>query len=1084
MVNEFSLISWRHLFKLTMQGVEDEKVFDIPRELFYEPGKDNPLRTQMFDQPLENPVGISAGPHSQMAQNIISAWLCGARYIELKTVQTDDELDIPRPCIDMPFEGYNCEFSQELKIQQSYHEYLNAWILIHILKDKFQWDEDIGTIFNMSIGYNLEGIKQDNVQWFFSKMSDCSKEKNEKLEAVADIYPRAKELDIPDCISDNVTLSTMHGCPPGEIRQIGEYLMEEKGLHTFIKFNPTLLGPEKIREILHGYDYSTIVPDEAFEHDIGYDEAVKVIRSLMETANKENLNFGLKLTNTLESLNHRDVFEGDAMFMSGKALHPISINVARKLKNEEVLKEVPVSFSGGVDAFNIADTISCGLNPVTVSSDLLRPGGYGKLSQYIDILQNECNAVEADNLEEYSRKKAGETNLYEAQQKNLNSYADSVLENPDYKSHSPSIYLNRPLNHFDCIQAPCESTCPSGQKVPDYLYYAARGEENKAFEVIMQDNPFPSVSGMICDHECQTRCTRVLYDDPILIREIKRYVAENGQVDVGSDKSNKENGKIAIIGAGPSGLSCAYYLRKAGFDVEVFESGERAGGMVAETIPYFRLSKEALEKDVKQIEKMGVTIHYGTRVNRDDFRELKKTYDFIYLAIGAQKSKSLKVDGVENVEEGLVSPLNLLSDIKLNRKISIGKNIIVLGGGNVALDVARTAKRLAGKDGSVKLVYRRTRSEMPADAEELEEALEEGIEWIELANPAEVLSEKGHVTSMKFQKMKIEGKDEQGRPKPVPADNNLFKLDCDTIIPAFGQDVEPEFRELIGKDGAYVNADDNIFIGGDAKRGASTLIKAIADGKYTALSIMEESGIETTNTEKSEVEKDITIPQLQYKKARMERGEHIKKRSPEERNDFDLVNQPLTEDEVRKEAQRCMACDELCNICVDVCPNRANYSYKVEPFSINVPYARYENGELTTGTSGSFTLEQSQQVLNIKDFCNECGNCETFCPSSGAPFRDKPQLHITESGFSEAEEGFYFAKDKLFYKKNGSVHSLKKDEHKFYYSSEEADAELRMSDFQPERVTLHKNQEIHFDNAIRMSIIFNEAREISNNVEK
>lgn len=1079
MNSEFSLIPWRHLFELTMQGVEDKRVFDLPEALFYQPEKNNPLRTRMFDQPLENPVGISAGPHSQMAQNIVSAWLCGARYIELKTVQTDDELDIPRPCIDMPFEGYNCEFSQELKIHQSYDEYLNAWILIHILKDKFGWTEDIGTIFNLSIGYDLEGIKKDNVQWFLDKMSDCSKEKNEKLEAIADIYPRAKELNIPDCISDNVTLSTMHGCPPGEIRQIGEYLLKEKGLHTFIKFNPTLLGPEKIRQILSDYGYTTPIPDEAFEHDIGYEDAVEVIKSLMQTAEDENLHFGLKLTNTMESLNHKDVFEGDGMFMSGKALHPISINVARRLKNEEALQEVPVSFSGGVDAFNIADTISCGLNPVTVSTDLLRPGGYGKLSQYIDILQKECNTAGAGNLEEYSKRQAGEENIYEAFRENLNHYADQVLENSDYNAQSPSIHLERPLNHFDCIQAPCESTCPSGQNVPGYLYYAARGEYDKAFGVIMHDNPFPSVSGMICDHECQTRCTRVLYDDTLLIREIKRYIAENSNDGKNIISSNGGQGKMAIIGAGPSGLSCAYYLALSGFSVEVFESKEEAGGMVSGTIPSFRLSETSMKKDIERIRQMGVTIHYDTKVNREKFRELKSGFDFIYIAVGAQKSKNLNTEGVEKVTTGLVSPLELLSDIKSSRGVSIGKNIVVLGGGNVALDVARTANRLVGNNGSVKLVYRRTQAEMPADTEELEEALEEGIEWLDLANPAQVNTDSGRITSVKFQKMKIEGNDQSGRPKPVPDGDKEFTLYCDTVIPAFGQEVEPEFREYIDKEGASTGTSENVFIGGDAKRGASTLIKAIADGKFVAWDIMKRKGVKPSDTRRMHVDKDVTLSELQYNKARVERGKHLRKRSPEERNDFNLVIQSLSAEEVQEEAGRCMLCDELCNICVDVCPNRANHSYEVEPFSVNIPYARKENGRVNVSTSGSYRLEQRYQVLNIKDLCNECGNCETFCPSSGAPFRDKPQLHLTEKSFSEAEEGFYFEKGKLFLKKDGHLQSLQKKGNSFFFDSEKASAQFRIKDLHPEEVTLNNTDEMRFDDVIEMSIIYDAAKALN-----
>jgi len=1083
MDSEFSMITWRHLLELTLKGVEENKIFDIPGVLFYRPGKTNPLRTRMFDQPLENPVGISAGPHSQMAQNIVAAWLCGARYIELKTVQTDDELDIPRPCIDMPFEGYNCEFSQELKIQQSYDEYLNAWILIHILKDKFQWTEDIGTIFNMSLGYDLEGIKKDNVQWFLRKMNDCSKEKAEKIEAITDLYPRVKELHIPDCISDNVTLSTMHGCPPNEIQQIGEYLMKDKGLHTFIKFNPTLLGPDKIRYILREYGYLTKVPDEAFEHDISYDEAVKVIASLMKTAAGENLNFGLKLTNTLESINHKNVFEGDSMFMSGKALHPISVNVARKLKNEEELKKVPVSFSGGVDVLNIVDTIACGLNPITVSTDLLRPGGYGKLSQYIDVLQNECNRTDADNLEELSQIKANEKDSFNAFRKNLNSYADSVLENSDYEAQTPSIHLERPLNYFDCIQAPCEGTCPSGQNVPGYLYYAARGQYDKAFDVIMHDNPFPSVSGMICDHECQTKCTRVLYEDSILIREIKSFIADNGSPSNSIKIPKNQHGKVAIIGAGPSGLSCAYYLALSGFIVDIFESGERPGGMVAETIPSFRLSEKSIAQDIQRIEKMGVNIHYNTRVDRDKFRNLKDDFDFIYIAVGAQKSKELKTTGVEKISEGLVSPLELLSDIKYSRKTSLGQNIIVLGGGNVAVDVARAAKRLVGEEGTVNLVYRRTKAEMPADEEELKEALEEGIGWTELANPMEIQEQKGQVNAVTFQKMKIEGKDQSGRSRPVPDNNKQFVMKCDTLIPAFGQEIEPEFRDFVEQQDDTKDSSDNIFVGGDAKRGASTLIKAIADGKFTAWAIMERKGVNPQKRERLKVDKDLSLPELQYKKARVERGIGIHKRSPEERKDFGLVNKSLSEKEAQQEAGRCMACDEMCNICVDVCPNRANHSYEVAPFSVEIPYAQKENGKVITGTSESFTLEQRYQILNIKDFCNECGNCETFCPSSGAPYKDKPRLHLTESGFSETEEGFFFDNGKLYMKSDGIIQTLERKANRFFFNSEKAQAEFWAEDFRLEKVTLNTEDEVRFDDAIRMSVIFEAAKALSSSVK-
>jgi putative selenate reductase len=242
---------------------------------------------------------------------------------------------------------------------------------------------------------------------------------------------------------------------------------------------------------------------------------------------------------------------------------------------------------------------------------------------------------------------------------------------------------------------------------------------------------------------------------------------------------------------------------------------------------------------------------------------------------------------------------------------------------------------------------------------------------------------------------------------------------------------------------------------------------------------MKRKGVKPADTRRSHVEKDVTLPELQFNKARVERGKQMKKRSPEERNDFSLVIQPLSADEVQQEASRCMYCDELCNLCVDVCPNRANHSYEIDPFAVETPYARKENGRVNVGTSGIYRIEQRYQVLNIKDFCNECGNCETFCPSSGAPFRDKPQLHLTEKSFKEAEEGFHFYDGKLIMKKDGQLQSLQKKGNSFHYDSKNATARFRIKDFYPEKVTLTHNKEMRFDDAIKMSIIYEAAKELS-----
>ena len=506
---------------------KNQSIFGINKDLFFNPSQNSKLNTEIFGQKIDTPLGVAAGPHTQLAQNIIVSWLMGCRYIELKTIQTLDELEISKPCIDMQDEGYNCEWSQELKIEQSFNEYLNAWVIIHILNHKLGFGANPNTIFNMSVGYNLEGIKQPNVQWFFDKMNSCKAELAEKVEKVKSLYPEVEKISIPHQLSNNITLSTMHGCPANEIEDIAKYLLTEKKLHTFVKLNPTLLGPEELRRILNKeLKFKTNVPDIAFEHDLKYPDAVKIINSLQQTADKQGLTFGLKLTNTLESVNTKNAFKSDVemMYMSGRALHPVSINVARKLQNEFNGKLL-LSFSAGVNAFNVTDTLKCGFRTITVCSDLLKPGGYTRLSQYVenitsDIAKGKCNTM----VELVGKESAHQF---------LKKYADDVLANKLYtRDHlrEPSIKTKRELDYFDCISAPCRDTCATNQDIPDYLYFTATKQYDKALEVILKTNPFPSITGMVCDHQCQNKCTRISYDDSLLIREVKRFIAENSDI--------------------------------------------------------------------------------------------------------------------------------------------------------------------------------------------------------------------------------------------------------------------------------------------------------------------------------------------------------------------------------------------------------------------------------------------------------------------------------------------------------------------------------------------------------------------------
>lgn len=1071
MSDKFYPISIKQLLQIIFKEYNTNKsIFGIPEELFFNPIKLNKFKVDQFNQTIDSPLGVAAGPHSQMSQNIIGAWLMGARYIELKTIQTLDELEIAKPCIDMQDEGYNCEWSQELKIKESYNEYLNAWIIIHILNHKFGWNKEIGTIFNMSVGYNLEGILKENVQWFFNKMNDSAVELKEKINEIIEVYPEIKSIDIPIQISNNITLSTMHGCPANEIEDIAKYLLEEKNLHTFVKLNPTLLGPKLLREILNkSSNFKTNVPDVAFEHDLKYPDALKIIKSLLDIANQKGLHFGLKMTNTLESVNNKSVFSSDIdmMYMSGRALHPISINVAKKLQNE-FNGELQLSFSAGADAFNIADILSCGFKTVTVCSDILKPGGYMRLNQYFKELKINTKSLQTDK----------NTAL-----ENLNLYADKVLESDLYKRKAikdPDIKTERSLAYFDCISAPCKDTCATNQDIPDYLYYTSLGQFDKAYEVILKTNPFPSITGMVCDHLCQNKCTRVNYDNSLLIREVKRFISEQEEVKLRA--SNKNNIKVAIIGAGPSGLSCAYYLALAGFSVEVFEANSKAGGMVQYAIPGFRLTDEAIEKDFKRVTDLGVQIHYNEKINKEKFQTLKTNYNYLFIGVGAQLSAPYKLDGIES--EGVLDSLQFLFNARKGEETGIGKNLVIIGGGNTAMDAARTAYRLVGTEGKVSIVYRRTINEMPADQGEIKAILEEGMEIMELIAPEKVLSEKGKVKALVCSRMELGEKDSSGRPRPVKIEGSEFEITCDTIIPAIGQSLDIDFiqEELLKAEiGNYQTQIENIFIGGDALRGAATAIKAIGDGRKTAEQIIKKSEIDFKTT-KPFNEKSLSKKELILKRAERKFAPKLVELDINDRKNFKLVSETLEKETIVKEANRCLQCDEICNICTTVCPNFANYSYEIEPVSYYLQKAiQLENGELEIENEGLFEITQKYQILNIANFCNECGNCETFCPTNSAPYKEKPKFWLTKSSFDSASEGYYFDNGKsLLYKINNELVSLTESHDEYIYITDKFEAKLNKADLSVLKIIFKTKDrfEANFYQAAEMSILLRASKKL------
>ncbi|MEA3444277.1 MAG: putative selenate reductase subunit YgfK [Bacteroidota bacterium] len=1074
MADKFTILPLPQLLQIVIDQYDKTKsIFGIPEELFFIPNKNDSFRTSRFGQMLENPVGVAAGPHTQLAQNIVAAWLTGARFIELKTIQTLDELDIPKPCIDMQDEGYNCEWSQELKIKESFDQYLNAWIIIHVLKDKLKIGlaHERGFIFNMSVGYDLDGILKDNVNWFFQKMADASYEIKYKLDEIKVIYPDIQKLNISPKISNNVTLSTMHGCPPDEIEKIGEYLIGEKKIHTSIKLNPTLLGKDELMEIIKASGFETEIPHIAFEHDLKYEDALGIIKNLQIKANKNDLHFGLKLTNTLESLNHKDIFSSqqEMIYMSGRVLHPVSIKVAQKLQNEFKGK-LDISFSGGANAFNVADIIKCGLHPVTVCTDLLKPGGYGRLNQYfVELRKQKVINPEAASF------------------KYLNNYANKVIQNKDYKKteiHDPSIKTSRALCFFDCIHAPCEDSCPTNQDIPGYMHYTAKGDFDKAAEIILGTNPFPKTTGMVCDHICQTKCTRINYDGPLLIREIKRFVAENsfyGSKKISSEK--KQAGKVAIIGAGPSGLSCAYFLRKAGFRVDVYESKPKPGGMVSGAIPSFRLTDEAFTLDVNYILELGVNIEFNHFIDKSKFLKIRSKSDFIYIAAGAQKSKELFIQFIPS--KNILDPLEFLFNVKMGYPTAIGKNVIVIGGGNTAMDTARTAYRLVGENGKVRIIYRRTIKQMPADTGEIKAVLDEGIEILELTDPVEAKSKKHSVVSISCRKMKLGEKDASGRARPIPIKDSEFELKADTIIPAIGQDLDIDFvdvEQLETQNGSYETKLPNVFIGGDAMRGASTAINAIGDGRKAAQEIINNAHIGFNTRSKSKREEKSFRQHIIDKAKRIE-PQQINETELSERKNFNLVTTTLSKEEAIAEASRCLLCDEVCNVCTTVCPNLALMSYNSKPVNYKLQKLISKNGKFEIEEDQIFSVKQKIQILHLADWCNECGNCTTFCPSAGSPYKDKPHLFFSKKSFENADDGFYFDKqnNELSGKEKGQEFSLIEKSKSYIYKTKLIEININKNDFRiiDFQTRIENNTDIYMRKAAEMSVVLQGVVEFS-----
>lgn len=536
---------------------------------------------------------------------------------------------------------------------------------------------------------------------------------------------------------------------------------------------------------------------------------------------------------------------------------------------------------------------------------------------------------------------------------------------------------------------PCNHNCPAGEDIVGYLALIKEGTYKEGWELIKQENPFPGVCGRVCPHPCESECNREELGSAIAIHTLERFLADWAARNEGQGARNESPvtrspslDTVAVIGSGPAGLSCAYHLARRGYPVTVFEALPVAGGMMRVGIPEYRLPREVLDREIADIEALGVEIKTGMRLGDNLRMSDLDDYDAVFIAVGLQKSDKLNIPGED--AEGVIPGLELLERVNLGGEVQVGPRVAVIGGGNTAMDAARSALRLGSE---VKILYRRSRAEMPAIAEEIEEALAEGVEIRYLTAPIELLTENGQVTGLKCVKMELGEPDESGRRRPMPIAGPEYTIEVDTVIPALGQRADLAFLEaeswklevergrvVINEAGATVRP--AIFAGGDVATPFGTVTHAVGSGKRAALAIDkylrgdELSGFPPIDEAVHAAPKDIDPAVVRFEDLNLAYFEEIERteqpqRPVEERvSGFEEVNLGFSEEEAQAEAERCFSCGtcNLCDTCLIFCPDVAIVRLVAPPY--HVPLAR---------------LDGAGYEINY-DYCKGCGVCAEECP--------------------------------------------------------------------------------------------------------
>ena len=909
----------------------------------------------IYKEHMETPIGPAAGPNSQLAQNIVASYIAGARFFELKTVQemNGDELAkcVNKPCIKADDECYNCEWSTELYMDEAIQEYIKAWVLLHFISKEYGLGANDGFVFNMSVGYNLDDIKKKDTDTFIECMKDANKHKvfNECKEYLKAHINEFKNFKIEDI--DNIPSRVCDSVTESTLH--GCPPAEIERIAMYLMEEKELNTFIKCNPTLLGYERARKILDEMGFTYVAFTDS--------------HFLTDLQWSDAVVMLKRlMEYADSKGLTFGVKLTNTFPVDVTRdELPSNEMYMSGKSLFALSI---KVAEMLS---NEFSGKLKIAYSGGadYFNIDKLIDagiwpvtVATTILKPGGYDRFYQMTEKIMSNGNgivsfsgvdVKKVQTLSEECKKDKHLIKKSLRFKQNKIKTKNPLT--DCFIAPCSNTCPINQDISLYNYYVKNNEFEKALEVIYRTNPLPFMTGNICAHPCTTACMRNHYEENVDIRKNKLLAAKSAFDKVIKNvKPAISNGKtVAVIGAGPGGIAVSTFLSREGFEVTVYDKEKIAGGTVANIIPHFRLPQDEIQKDVEYAKANGAKFELGVEIK--NVKELKDKFDYVVIAIGAHKESKAGFNG----DDKCINAHKFLIDFnEKNGKLDIGKNVAVIGGGNTAMDSVRAAKKTTGVE-NVYLVYRRNMLNAPADEDEIRLAIEEGVQIKELCAPD---SFENGTLKCKICKLGPVGSD--GR-SSIEVTDDTTDIKVDTVIASIGEKVDSDFYknngiEVTEKGLPKLNSlletsIKGVYAIGDGAIGASIIVKAIANAKLVSVAI---SG------------KGFDGNEL-----------------PDESVENIYKDRAILKDRIDNDATRCLHCNKVCETCNEVCPNRANVHIILK--------------------------DGSHQIVHIDSMCNECGNCEVFCPYESKPYKDKFTLFFDEKAMNDStNDGFYYKNDK------------------------------------------------------------------------